>query len=231
MLRRTQLFLQRQGRNDANVLRPRIDGILFRLSFGPTPLRASFSAVGGATYRIVLYSYRDKSDTATLTWNQPTAPYFVLHPNSEKATNEVVDGYSLTLSGIALGNPVPTFQWKKNGSNISGATSTNYTISSMTTNDAGSYVLVASNTNGTATSESTYVKYFGQGSQPLEEPYWTNSALNLPFYHVSGYKYTVWGSTNFTNWVNLGTNTVPFTFTDSNTNGLPYRFYHSQFLP
>jgi hypothetical protein len=36
----------------------------------------------------------------------------------------------------------------------------------------------------------------------------------LPFYHVTGYKYIVWGSTNLANWLNLGTNTVPFTFTD-----------------
>ncbi|MEO6995479.1 MAG: FG-GAP-like repeat-containing protein [Lacunisphaera sp.] len=48
----------------------------------------------------------------------------------------------------ATGSPAVSFQWRKNGINISGATSSAFTIASPTNSDAGTYTVVVSNTVG-----------------------------------------------------------------------------------
>jgi hypothetical protein len=52
----------------------------------------------------------------------------------------------------ASGAPAPTYQWRKNAVNISGATSSTYSIAAAAPADAGSYDCVAINTCGSATS-------------------------------------------------------------------------------
>jgi hypothetical protein len=44
-----------------------------------------------------------------------------------------------------------------------------------------------------------------------------------------GHPYAIQASTNLVNWVNLVTNTAPYSFVDST--GLPYRFYRAFLLP
>jgi Immunoglobulin I-set domain len=55
--------------------------------------------------------------------------------------------FTATASGTAL-----SYQWRKAGSNIAGATGASFTISSPTTADAGNYDVVVTNACGTATS-------------------------------------------------------------------------------
>jgi autotransporter-associated beta strand protein len=66
----------------------------------------------------------------------------------------VIAGSSATLSVSASGTGPLSYQWKKGGSDISGATSATYTISSVTTSDSGSYSVAVSNKAGTLTSGS-----------------------------------------------------------------------------
>jgi sugar lactone lactonase YvrE len=67
-------------------------------------------------------------------------------------------GGSATFSASATGNPAPALKWRKNGvdlvngANVSGATGTTLTISNVQAGDAGDYVLVATNSAGSATS-------------------------------------------------------------------------------
>jgi hypothetical protein len=192
---------------------------------------AVFPATNGVTYRIAVVGFPNDYLSTDIIWTQTALPYFVEHPHPQ--TNEVINGYSRTLTGFAIGDPVPTFQWKKNGVNISGATSTNYTITSMTSSHDGSYVLVASNSAGSVSSEATYVKFFAEGTQNLTdgEGFWTNNVYKLQLVHVIGYRYVVYGSTNFLSWTPLETNTVPWTFSDPQATNFPYRFYRTEFLP
>ncbi len=61
-------------------------------------------------------------------------------------------GYAYTLRGVAIGERPLFYQWSRDGSSLSDATNSILLYSSLTTNHNGSYVLVASNSLGTATS-------------------------------------------------------------------------------
>ena len=77
-----------------------------------------------------------------------TAPSITASPAS--ATKTV--GASQTFSVTATGTAPLTYQWRKGGVNIGGATSSSYTISSVVVADAGNYDVVVSNACGSATS-------------------------------------------------------------------------------
>ena len=63
----------------------------------------------------------------------------------QPASATICIGQSQTFSVTATGTAI-TYQWRKEGVNISGATSSTYDIASVTTGDAGSYDVVVSGT-------------------------------------------------------------------------------------
>lgn len=71
---------------------------------------------------------------------------------TQPASQTVTAGSSCTFTVAASGTPPPSFQWKKDGINISGATSATFTLASVATVAAGSYTVVATNSAGSATS-------------------------------------------------------------------------------
>jgi hypothetical protein len=71
------------------------------------------------------------------------APVFTAQPATSTSVNL---NQSFVLSGLATGNPTPTYQWYKDNVAITGATSTSYTVSSAASADAGVYVLRATST-------------------------------------------------------------------------------------
>jgi hypothetical protein len=78
-----------------------------------------------------------------------TAPTITTQPASKTVTAGQSASFSVAATGSSL-----TYQWQKNGTAISGATSSTYTISSTSTSDAGTYAVVVSNSAGSATSTS-----------------------------------------------------------------------------
>jgi hypothetical protein len=52
-----------------------------------------------------------------------------------------------------------TFQWTRNGTNVTGATGQSYTIASMQESDAGDYRLIVGNVSGSVTSEVAVITY------------------------------------------------------------------------
>lgn len=77
-----------------------------------------------------------------------TAPVISSHP----ASASVTAGESVTFSVTATGTGTLAYQWRKDGQAISGATSSSYTLSSVTTAHAGSYTVAVSNTGGSIVS-------------------------------------------------------------------------------
>lgn len=86
------------------------------------------------------------SAPATLIVNE--APAITTQP----VTQSVCEASPVTFSVTATGTPPPTFQWRKNGVAIGGATSSSFTIAAAAPADAGNYDCVVANPCGTATS-------------------------------------------------------------------------------
>jgi uncharacterized repeat protein (TIGR01451 family) len=112
----------------------------------------SVTTADAGSYRIVVSNACGEatSNAATLTVN--TAPSITQHPQSQT----VCAGSSVSFSVGASGTAPLSYQWQKlingNWTNISGATSSTYSIDPVTTDDAGSYRVVVSNACGEATS-------------------------------------------------------------------------------
>ncbi|MDB6113060.1 MAG: autotransporter-associated beta strand repeat protein [Lacunisphaera sp.] len=68
------------------------------------------------------------------------------------ASQTVTAGDSVSFSVAATAIPAPSYQWRKGGVPIAGATGATYTILSAAATDAGGYDVVVSNALGTATS-------------------------------------------------------------------------------
>jgi len=88
------------------------------------------------------------SSAATLTVSTSGSPTITTQPTSQS----VAVGASATFTVVATGSSTLSYQWRKDGTAISGATSASYAISSVASSDAGSYDVVVTNSIGSATS-------------------------------------------------------------------------------
>lgn len=93
------------------------------------------------------------SFTVTVT---ASAPGISLQPASQSACAGSNISFSVTATGSGL-----TYQWRKGGVNISGATASTYSINNVANGDAGNYDVVVSNTCGFNTTSSTAVLTVG----------------------------------------------------------------------
>jgi len=91
---------------------------------------------------------RNNSAVYKVTYNGGTAPVITNQPQ----TQTVSQGNPVTFSVTATGSNPLSYQWRKNGVNISGATNSTYTIAAVVPGDAGTYSVVVSNPAGSATS-------------------------------------------------------------------------------
>lgn len=92
------------------------------------------------------------SDTATVTVE--TAPTITQQPQG--GTAAIGQSYQITVQ--ATGSAPLQYQWFKDGQAITGATSSTYTITNVTQNDAGRYKVVVTNRCGTAESQEVQVQ-------------------------------------------------------------------------
>ncbi len=90
------------------------------------------------------------SNAATLTvTSTPVAPSITTQPGNQT----IFAGQTATFSVVANGTSPLSYQWRKNGTAIGGATSTSYTTPTETTSDNGAtFSVVVSNSAGNATS-------------------------------------------------------------------------------
>lgn len=110
---------------------------------------ATVSADTGAQFTVIVNNAAGAvtSNVATLTVNVP--PSITSQPTSQSITAGQTATFSVSASGT---NPI-TYQWKKNGTAISGATSASYTTPAETTADNGAqFTLVITNVAGSVTS-------------------------------------------------------------------------------
>ncbi|WP_276504987.1 PKD domain-containing protein, partial [Terrimonas pollutisoli] len=124
----------------------------------PSATTLSISNAGSVTdpdqtqYQVVISDvcgvYATPSAIATLTVNSP--PTISNQPSAQTVGIGCAASFSVTASSTLSF----TYQWRKNGVNISGATSDNYAIPNVAAGDAGNYDVLITNSCGTVTSVS-----------------------------------------------------------------------------
>lgn len=109
---------------------------------------SSVSAADAGDYEVVVTGACGPvtSTTVTLSLNDVTAI------TSQPTAQTVCAGGSATFTVTGTGTGTLTYQWKKNGNDIPGATSPTLTISPAATTDAGNYEVVVSGACGPVTS-------------------------------------------------------------------------------
>ncbi|MGC4072788.1 MAG: pectinesterase family protein [Nibricoccus sp.] len=115
-------------------------------------------------YRNVSWVLNHKPSDNTMpgSWTPALTPLFLTHP----AAASVSSGQPVTLSASTAAVPAATYQWKKDGNTIAGATSATYTIAAAAGSDAGTYTVVATNASGSTTSNAALVTVAGVAVAP-----------------------------------------------------------------
>ena len=122
---------------------------------------AETTSDSGALFSVVVSNSAGNvtSNNATLTVNpSPVAPTITSQPASQTITA----GQTAKFSVVANGTAPLSYQWSKNGTAISGATSSSYTTPAETTSDNGAqFTVVVSNSAGSATSNAAILTVNG----------------------------------------------------------------------
>jgi hypothetical protein len=114
------------------------------------------TAIGTYTLSLLAYERRDGGGDSY----GPTLVSFVITATpsagptitTPPASQTVPAGTTATLTVTVLANPAPTYQWRKNGTLVPGATGATLTLNNVQASDAGSYTVVVSNLAGLVTS-------------------------------------------------------------------------------
>ena len=113
------------------------------------------------------------------------SPVITSQPQSQSASQT---GFAV-FSVAAIGNPPPNYQWQFNNTNLPGATSPTFALNNLTTNQAGNYSVVVTNSAGVSNSLSAMLFV-----TPVSFAA-TNGAIRILQYNVEGNGATDW-STN-----------------------------------
>ncbi|MBL9187157.1 MAG: immunoglobulin domain-containing protein [Opitutaceae bacterium] len=124
------------------------DGVVIAGATANTFTVASATLADAGSYTVVVKNPGAvASASATLIVRAP--PVITAQP----ASRTVNAGDSVSFSVALTGVPAPTYQWRRNGTAIAGATRDTLAIASATVANAGRYEVVVTNALGTATSE------------------------------------------------------------------------------
>ncbi len=132
---------------------------------GSTLILTNIQSANAGSYSVVVSNGAGSttSDVSVISITSISiAPAITTQPVSQS----VLAGVNVTFTVVASGAPTPTYQWKKDGAAISGATSASLTLSSVQTAAAGSYTVVATNSIGSVTSSGAILTVATTASAP-----------------------------------------------------------------
>src|SRR5439155_18782519 len=125
------------------------DGVDISGATDPTYTIPSVAATDGGTYCVIVTGTCNSiTNCAALTVNEPTS---AIGP----ADLTVCPGSVASFSTIASGTGLFSYQWSKDGVDISGATNANYSIAAVGATNAGAYCVVVSGTCNSVTNCAT----------------------------------------------------------------------------
>jgi hypothetical protein len=132
------------------------------------------SAILLANHNVLVYN----SSRAELYRTEPDPPSIAAPPSSNTANQ----GASATFSVSAAGTAPFSYQWRKNGADLVGATEETLTLDNVQPADEGSYSVVVSNALGTVTSDAatmTVILPPAISAQPLGANLYLGEAFTL----------------------------------------------------
>ena len=128
-----------------------LSGTVTRTTFG-TNVAGSGVAIATGNDGNLYFLSRSNGALYKIIYNKTTLPFITTQP----VTATIPVGQSITFSVKALGSTPFTYQWQKNGVDISGAKSATYTITNAIEANSGKYRVVVSNSAGnTPSNEAT----------------------------------------------------------------------------
>ena len=127
---------------------------------------SSVQATNGGTYRLIVQNTTSGIATNSTNLVINSAPGLTAQP-----LDQYVAAASTAVFSVAAGGATPlTYQWRKNGTNLAGATGATLTVAGVQKPSAGVYSVVVSNAMGTATSSNAVLRVnssVGQVAVPL----------------------------------------------------------------
>jgi hypothetical protein len=192
-----------------------------------TFVRVTFNATSNTVYRIAIAGFNGACGEFLLSWSQPTAPLFTTHPQDR----DVFMGSNVTFTAMAIGVPTPAYQWRFNGSDIGGASASSFTTNNVSTNTTGDFMVVATNSSGSATSMVAHLEVYSTQKALLSDFGYLTNGFRSVVSGITGAMYVVQASTNLINWSPIETNQTTFTNFDLTATNFPSRFYRVLFVP
>jgi hypothetical protein len=181
----------------------------------------TFPYTGGTTIWVVVDGVNCASGNVTLNYNNVALPIIQVAPVSQA----VVGGGQLTLSAAVSSPPTLRYQWRMNGANIAGATTSSLVVRNFQATNQGSYTLLAANSFGSVVSAGAQVV--------LNNPHFVNPAqsgtnFTATFVGLSNVSYVIQASSDLKTWTPVKTNSSAlglFNFIDPVRAGVVQRFY------
>jgi hypothetical protein len=144
-------------------------------------------------------------------------------------------GDTANFNVLAAGSPPLTYQWKFNGNDLAGATSSNLSITNVQQTAQGDYSVAVSNPVGSVTSPTAHLTVQGVTLAVFELANWhvVNGSVSFDVTSPAQTNVVVWSSTDLTHWTAVSTNfSAAGTIHLSETNTLPaVEFYRATLSP
>jgi formylglycine-generating enzyme required for sulfatase activity len=152
---RPALFSVTQRSYPASTFQWKKDGVIVAGAVGASYAIASVAAADSGAYSVVVSNIigNTASSSAVLTVNY--APVILAQPQSQR----VRPGQSAYVRVLASGRPAPSYQWKRNGSAVTGGSYSAYGFLSFGATDTGAYVAVITNSIGSVTSDTARIAF------------------------------------------------------------------------
>lgn len=133
----------------------RKDGAPIAGATGATLALNAVSAADAGTYTVIATNAAGSSasNAAVLTVASDAPPVFTVQPADQSGAPLS----QITLTAAATGSPAPTYRWYRNGVTFAPWNQPTLTLRALTSNDVGTYVVVATNAGGSVTSRAARV--------------------------------------------------------------------------
>jgi hypothetical protein len=133
-----------------------------------------------------------------------TPPSITTQPQSQSVPAGSTASFMVACSGSAT----ISFQWQKNGTSISGATGTTFSLSNVQSSDAATYTCVVANYMGSTTSSGAVLTLGSSSGAPtITSSTTATDMVGTPFsYHILATNTpTSYGATGLPSWLTLNT--------------------------